>query len=397
MNQLLFLIKFGLRNLLRNPGRTLLLFLSLTLSQGFIIWSLNFSFSGSREVVEQFLKTFQGHYQVTHKDYFLEGSTRDFDFFKVISDADFDSPLQDSAPRITSFGFLSGMHSSKGVMLLGINPEIEKKFTKLADTVKVGEFLNDAAPFEILIGKRLAKKLKVNVGDEIALVGQGFDGSFANELFTVKGLFDFGGGDKEENLAFMSQMSAENFFAIPAGFYHSRFYFKETPPTISNPELSLYPWSQTVPEVYLSISLIDRFTKIISFVLILVISLGLSNSLMVSFLERDKELRTMSILGANHLKVITILGIEVLSLGAISLIAGSILGHLATLYFHYNPLDIKMFTDGKAIIMGGIELEPMIRFYPQYQYYFAVTLVILFFICLSFIIPLRKVIKRKEI
>ena len=105
----------------------------------------------------------------------------------------------------------------------------------------------------------------------------------------------------------------------------------------------------------------------------------------------------MSILGANHLKVITILGIEVLSLGAISLITGSILGHLATLYFHYNPLDIKMFTDGKAIIMGGIELEPMIRFYPQYQYYFAVTLVILFFICLSFIIPLRKVIKRKEI
>ena len=397
MNQTLFLIKFAFRNLLRNPGRTLLIALSLTLSQAFIIWALNFSFSGSQEVVDQFLKTFQGHYQVTHKDYFVEGNIKEFDFFRTIKDQDFDSIDPESSPRITSFGFLSGLHSSKGVMIMGIDPELESRFTKLAETVKVGEFLNDSSPFEILIGKRLAKKLQVNVGDEIALVGQGFDGSFANELFVVKGLFDFGGGDKEEKMAFMSITSAHNFYAIPESLYHSRTFFHRTAPKISNQNLALYPWSKTVPEVYLSIRLIDNFTKIISFILILVISLGLSNSLMVSFIERDKELRTMSILGAGRFKVISILGIEVLTLSAISLAFGLILGHLATLYFHYFPLDIKLFTDGKRIIMGGIELAPLIRFYPQYQYYLSVTLVILMFICLSFLIPLRKVITRKEI
>jgi len=396
LSQLHFLIKFGMRNLLRAKGRTLLMFFGLCLSSAFILWSLNFSFSGSREVMNQFLEQFQGHYQVAHKDYFNSDDVKEFNFFKLVSDKDFPHLLEESTPRITGGAFISGLHKSSGVMVTGIDPEKESQFTKLSTTISEGEFLPGKSPFEIIIGRRLAKKLKVSLGDEVALVGQGYDGSFANELFLIVGIFDFGGGDKEEKIAFTRLESSQDFFAIDHDHYHLRAFFTENPPTLESDHLKLGHWSELVPEVALSVRFIDNFTKIISFILIVVICLGLSNSLMITFIERDKELRTLNILGTSQLKIMGILGVEVLTLSFFALGSGLILGHLATLYFNLNPLDIKMFTGGKAIIMGGMELHPMIKFYPQGQYYIYVPFVILFFIGLSFLVPLKTVLKRKE-
>ncbi|HLW57245.1 MAG TPA: FtsX-like permease family protein [Bacteriovoracaceae bacterium] len=397
MSQFFFLIKFGVRNLLRAKGRTLLMFSSLCLSSAFVLWALNFSFSGSREIMNQFLKQFQGHYQITHKDYLNASDVREFDFFKLISSSDFSEVPPHSTPRITGSAFISGMNKSSGVMITGIDPELEKNLNNLSQTIKSGEFLPGKDFHEIIIGRRLAKKLKVSLGEEVALVGQAFDGSFANELFKVVGIFDFGGGDREEKIAFIGLEAARSFYVIPDELYHTRAIFSETPPLVNGAKLKTHHWEELVPEVALSIRFIDNFTKIISFILVIVICLGLSNSLMITFIERNKELRTLNILGTHHFKIIGILGIEVLTLSFFSLLSGLLLGHLATLYFNINPLDIKLFTGGKAIIMGGMQLHPMIRFYPQKEYYLFVPLLIMFFISLSFMVPLKTVLKRNEI
>lgn len=282
-------------------------------------------------------------------------------------------------------------------MITGIDPELEKNLNNLSQTIKSGEFLPGKDFHEIIIGRRLAKKLKVSLGEEVALVGQAFDGSFANELFKVVGIFDFGGGDREEKIAFIGLEAARSFYVIPDELYHTRAIFSETPPLVNGAKLKTHHWEELVPEVALSIRFIDNFTKIISFILVIVICLGLSNSLMITFIERNKELRTLNILGTHHFKIIGILGIEVLTLSFFSLLSGLLLGHLATLYFNINPLDIKLFTGGKAIIMGGMQLHPMIRFYPQKEYYLFVPLLIMFFISLSFMVPLKTVLKRNEI
>lgn len=397
MNQFLFLFKYGVKNLLRFKGRSFLMFMGLCLSTAFTLWVLNFSFSGSRELIQQFLQQFQGHYQVGHRDYFNSSDTKDFDFFKTIRDQDFIKPQSDSTPRITGQAFLSSETSSSGVMLVGMDPELEAQFTKLASSVTQGSFLDTKTPWQILIGKRLAKKLKVKIGDEIAVVAQGYDGSFANELFTIQGLFDLGGGEREEKMAFITLSSAQSFYALPSGHYHLRVFFSETAPKILGPKLQLSSWQKLVPEVALSVRLIDNFAQLISLILIIVICLGLANSLMIIFIERDKELRTLSILGTSQKKILSILAIEVYTLSFFALTSGLVLGHLASLYFVYYPLDIKIFTQGQAIIMGGIKLHPLIKFYPQYQYYLYVPLLILFFVSISFIVPLKTVLKRKNL
>lgn len=48
----------------------------------------------------------------------------------------------------------------------------------------VAEPLRDREAF---IGRQLAELMGVRAGDEVAIVGQGVDGSLANDLFTVRG------------------------------------------------------------------------------------------------------------------------------------------------------------------------------------------------------------------
>lgn len=398
MNRLLFLIKFSLRSLKRSPTRTVIMMMSLALSTGFIIWALNFSESGSREVTSQFLKQYNGFYHIVHPEFYKEGNYRDFSIYKTITDNDIKSEteLQTSTPRIQTYVFLSGLDKTSGVLLSGIDSLLEQKFTDLPNALSQGQFLNLTSPNQIMIGRRLAKKLKATIGTEIAAMGQGFDGSLSNDLFTVVGILDFGGGAMEERLAFTNIQDLRMFLGMPEGTYHERVSFaaKENLPIYKS--LKTVPWTDLAPEVGLSMRFIDNFTRLISFIIVIVICIGLSNTLMITFLEREKEFTTLSIIGASGKWVMVMIMIEVLTIGVLSIALGLVAGHFATLYFFHHPLDIKLLTGGKPIMMGGLELHPLIKMYPVENFYWQVPLMVLFFLNLTFIFPFLKVLKRNE-
>ena len=75
---------------------------------------------------------------------------------------------------------------------------------------------------------------------------------------------------------------------------------------------------------------------------------------------------------------------------------GMLIGHAATTFFSHYPINLEIFTGGKAIIMGGMTIKPLVRFYPVAQYYWQVPLMMFFFLGLSMIYPLIRVIKRSK-
>ena len=72
----------------------------------------------------------------------------------------------------------------------------------------------EAGDKEIILGKKFAQRINVKVGEQVATVGQAIDGSIANDLFTVVGVLDFGGGDLEESLAFTQLQSAQELLQL---------------------------------------------------------------------------------------------------------------------------------------------------------------------------------------
>jgi putative ABC transport system permease protein len=373
--------------------------LSLSLGTGFIIWDLNFANSGSKEVMKEFLGQYAGQYHMTHKDYYDPENKKEFDNYKTISDSDIPDKnlLGQSTRRVTAPVFVSGEKKTLGVLLTGLDSERELKLTTLKSAVNVGRFLDPKGDKEIILGKRLARRINVLPGDEVAVIGQALDGSVANDLMKVVGLIDFGGGDLEESLAFTQIKSAQELIVMPPERYHQRVDFNmedDSLPTI--PGLAVTNWTEILPEIGVSVRFIDNFTWVVSFIIVMVISLGLSNTLMITFFEREQEFQSLNIIGAKTSWITLSLMLEVFMLGTVAIGFGAVLGHLSTLYCYYFPVNIQVFTGGKPIIMGGMIIQPLVRLYPVMEYYWKVPLMIYFFIGSTMIYPLIRVIRRSK-
>lgn len=399
MRSLGFLVKFSYRNLWRAPKRTFIMLLSLALGSGFIIWDLNFANSGSREVMKEFLAQYAGQYHITHKDYYAKTNRKEFNNYKTLSDDDIadKSLITKSTKRVTAPVFISGEKKTLGVLLTGLDVEKELKLTTLNKVITGGRFLNPQGDKEIILGKRLAQRININLGDEVAVIGQALDGSVANDLMRVVGFLDFGGGDLEESLAFTQIKSAQEFMSMDSSRYHQRVSFDMSTDALPKiPNLAVTNWTEILPEIGVSIRFIDNFTWIVSFIIVLVISLGLSNTVMITFFEREQEFQSLNIIGAKTSWITVSLMLEVFMMGTVAVLLGALLGHLATTYCHYYPINIQVFTGGKPIIMGGMIIQPLVRLYPVFKYYWQVPLMIYFFLGITMIYPIIRVIRRSK-
>lgn len=399
MRKLAFIIKFSYRNLFRAPKRTFIMLMSLAIGTGFIIWDLNFANSGSKEVMKEFLAQYAGQYHITHTDYYNKENKKEFNNYKVISDDQISdkSLIEFSTRRVTAPVFISGEKKTLGVLLTGLETEKEIKLSTLERAVTIGRFLDPSASREIILGKKLAQRIEVRIGDEVAVIGQAIDGSVANDLMKVVGLIDFGGGDLEESLAFTQIQSARELLAMNPDDYHQRVNFNMTDDSLPVLQgVAVTNWSEILPEIGVSVRFIDNFTWVVSFIIVLVISLGLSNSLMITFFEREQEFQSLNIIGAKASWITVALMIEVFLLGSVAIIIGAIIGHAATTYCYYFPVNIQLFTGGKPIIMGGMIIQPLVRLYPVMDYYWQVPLMIYFFLGITMIYPLIRVVRRSK-
>lgn len=394
-----YLIKFSYRNLFRVPRRTMIMIFSLAFGCAFIIWDLNFANSGSKEIMKDFLSQYAGQYHIANPEYYDPNNRKLFNLYQTMSDEDLEdkSLLEKSTRRANAPVFISGEKKTLGVLLTGLEVAKEKRLSSLHESVTVGHFLSENGAKEIIMGKKLAQRIDVKVGDEVAVIGQAIDGSVANDLYTVVGFLDFGGGDLEETLAFTQLSSAQELLAMPPEQFHQRVSFDlEVQELPKLQKLEVIGWDEILPEIGVSMKFIDNFTWIVSVIIVMVVSLGLSNTLMITFFEREQEFNSLNIIGAKTRWITIALMVEVFLMGSVAVLLGSLLGFLATSYFSHYPISIELFTGGKPLIMGGMTINPMIRFYSVPQYYWQVPLMIYCFLALTMIYPLIRVIRRSK-
>lgn len=399
MRSFFFLLKFSYRNLWRSPKRTMIMIASLSLATGFIIWDLNFANSGSKEVMKEFLSQYAGRYQLTHPEYYKVANSRLFNNYKKMSDEQVsdNSLFEKSVRRVTAPVYFSGEKKTLGVLMTGIEVNRELRLTHLKDAIKGGRFLLPDGSKEVILGKRLAERLEVKLGGDVAIIGQALDGSVANDLYQVVGFLDFGGGDLEDTLAFTQIRSARELLVMDDKDYHQLVSFDmdtEDVPAIKG--LGVWTWRDILPEIGVSTRFVDNFTWIVSVIMVIVISLGLANTLVITFFEREKEFDSLNVLGAKASWVAWALLFEVIIMGLIAMVIGMMIGHASTTFFSYYPINLEIFTGGKPIIMGGMTIKPLVKFYPVAQYYWQVPLMMFFFLGLSMIYPLIRVIKRSK-
>ncbi len=106
------------------------------------------------------------------------------------------------------------------------------------------------------------------------------------------------------------------------------------------PEFEVHGWSQLAPERQTIMRLQSRVTSIISFVFLMLMLLGVANTMMMSVLERTREVGTMMAVGLTRGSVMALFLLEALVMGALGATAGLTITAFITFALSRNGLHV---------------------------------------------------------
>lgn len=250
-----------------------------------------------------------------------------------------------SAPYIQAQGMLTNRGVVRGVLINGIDPDLEQKISILGDHMKLGE-LDDLKnrKFGIVLGALLARSMGVNIGDKITLVLPEASISVAGVIprlkrFTVVGLFEVG-AELDANLAYIHIDDAARIKRMTEGVDGVRLQFDnlfEAPYRIKqiisdmNKFYRASDWTRTHGNLFQAIQLEKKMIGLLLFLIVFVAAFNIVSTLVMVVTDKKADIAILRTLGATPGRIMRIFMVQGTVIGVLGTLSGSALGILLAL------------------------------------------------------------------
>ena len=367
--------KMAWRNIWRNPRRTILTVCAITFASVLLVFMLSFQFGSYETMINTSVKISTGHLQIQAENYQEKKNIR-----FVISDPQSVADMVAKIPEVEAYTFrgqafslISSEDRTYGVVVTGINPQREANVSRLKKLVRDGTFLSANDVNQAVVGRLLAKNLRVTIGDELTMLGQGRDGSIAATVVQVKGIFSSGIDEFDRSAIQIPLSTFQDIFSM-ADAVHEIVVIAKSLSDVSkvkskiqtalvgmnNPKsLKTLDWQDLMPGLRQAIEM-DLVSGLIFYgLLIIVVAFSILNTFLMAIFERTKEFGVMMAIGTTPRRLTKVLLVESMAMTLIGIIAGIILGIVVTYYFQVHGIDFS----------GGSELLSQFgisgRMYPK--------------------------------
>jgi ABC-type lipoprotein release transport system permease subunit len=118
-------------------------------------------------------------------------------------------------------------------------------------------------------------------------------------------------------------------------------------------------WKQIRPDIVQVLSTSEASMAVMVFIIFLVATLGVVNTMLMAVFERTRELGVLKAIGMSGRRIVALIVCETLLLVVIASAFGTLLGLAADLYLVRHGLDLSSFTGG--FTMAGIGFDPVLR------------------------------------
>ena len=331
-------LKMAWRNIRRNLRRTLITLSAITFGLAAMIIFFGFTDGFHAQWVENTVKAYTGHIQIYrsgyHDDPQLNRSIADA--AEIIKELKTEPAVDTYAERVEVQGLISTAENSYGVLIRGIDTGEEVKITGIKERIIKGEYLNEDKGRGVLIGHRLAEKLNAEIGDKIVLMVQAADGSLTAELFRLQGTFRIGATELDSSFAIVTLKDAQALSLLGDRVTEIAVMLKNPVDVLPvskrlkerlvSSGYEVYTWEELMPALQEMIDLDNIFMYLILLVVLVVVSLGILNTMLMSIMERTREFGIMMAVGTSPRNVILLVMLESFFIGIIGIISGAGIG-----------------------------------------------------------------------
>jgi ABC-type lipoprotein release transport system permease subunit len=356
------------RNLWRNHRRTLIMLAAVAVG----VWAMMFMTALMRGMVNDMIrdavKSLPGHVQVHHPEYRDDPSVVNSmampagELLVALSGPE----VVAWAPRVRVPAVISSERESRGVTLVGIDPELESPISFVAESMAEGRFLESPSDSGLIIGAKLADTLDTALGKRVVLMSQDPDNEIADRGFRVVGIFDAKVQSLEETFVFVGIATAQKLLGIGDEVHELAIAgtgFRDIDPlnniivTAAGPELAVLPWYELDSYLGTMLKVMDGFVLVWVIVVFLALSFGLVNTLVMAVFERVREIGLMLALGMKPVVILSQIIVESVLLLLIGLFIGNLLAW-ATIIPLQDGIDVSVVGEGMELFGASAVLYP---------------------------------------
>ena len=393
------LVKIAWRNVWRNKLRSIVVLLSIVLG----IWSGLFIMAMTLGLNEQRMSgavnTYLSHIQIHEPDYPIDQkikqTIKDPDkILKVIADK---SNIKAFCKRQIANGMAASAKGTYGVQILGIYPPEEKKVTAISKHLVKGTYFEKFKRNPVVLGEKLANKLGLKIKSKIILTFQNNSGDLVSFAGRVEGIFKTNSSVFDKSSIFVKQKDLTNYtglgdkiheIAILTSSMEMVEIVKSDLKKIGK-DYNVESWDELSPELGYAQEMMGTMIYIFMGIILLALSFGIVNTMLMAVLERKKELGMLMAVGMNKKRIFFMIVLETLFLAMIATPIGMLLSKFSIEYFGVNGIDLSSVAQG----LESFGIGSKIYTYLPNDMYFRITLFTLIVTLIASIFPARRALK----
>jgi len=260
--------------------------------------------------------------------------------------------VQAVSPLLSGAGFAARAEANQPISLLGVDPQAYQRIVRMDRYLTLGRF--DVSGANTVIGVELAKDLGVAVGDKIRVITM----EGRNDLLTIAGIFDIGNRDLNRRWVYSSIKMAQSLLDLPGGITEidlrvaDLFQAERTALELqAQTGLTVDSWMQTNAQLLTALKSQSMSNNLIRFFVVLIVAVGIASVLVVSVVQKQKEIGILRAMGASPRRVMSVFLLQ----GGFYGLLGSALGSALSLALLNFFSSFSRNADGTLLISPDIE------------------------------------------
>ena len=271
--------------------------------------------------------------------YAMDGPVRDYD--ALATKAQSAPGVTQVSPIVEAQALVTTDGNASGAMVRGIRPADFAARATVNQHIVAGN-LQAFGPSKIAIGKRMAERLKLGVGDELMLLSpRGAQTAFGimprQKSYTISTIFDIGMYEFDNGFIFMDLTDAQAFFRLPDAVTGIELLVSD-PAHIEReygpvsqavgPDWKVVDWQQSNSSFFTALEVERNVMFLILSLIIMVAAFNIVSGLVMLVKDKNADIAVLRTMGAGQGSIMRIFFMAGASIGVIGTIAGVALGLL---------------------------------------------------------------------
>ncbi len=365
------------KNIWRNKLRSIVVIIAVMLGVFAGIFMAAFMNGMVVERINTVIRTEISHIQI-HQPVFRENNDftlRMINTDQIIRKVKENKFVVAASKRIIISSMVATAETNAGVKILGIIPEDEKKVTNISEKIIEGTYFNPEKKNTIVIGKKLAEKLKVKLKNKIIITVQDVNKNISSGAFRVAGIFETDNAMYDEANVFVEYDDLCRLTGIKETEAHEiAILLDENKHSVlvqqnlqaEFPKLEVQNWMEISPEAGYLVSSMDQYMFIFMLVILLALCFGIINTMLMVVLERVRELGMLMAVGMSKFRIFFMIMLETIYLSLTGGFIGIGIGYFVCKHLEKDGLDLYFWKEAYAsmgyssLIYPSIDLKMLV-------------------------------------